>query len=225
MSWGAVTRQRRRPQSPIFYTTALPSLRPPSCVSREGWALTAQKWILPWTLKRNLHWGALFLWIQRGCGQTHPCHPGSPWVPSEFTWLEINGRKAVCLSDGLEPDPRAGPRFWVQSLRPDGPHLLPLAHLSSAPRPLSPWVFPEGWAQHSSCFLSLCQWWSLWWERGQMVVGSTLTPRTNPPEDLCISPYEWSILKLRMRCGLQRCLGEMVSPWLTSPGMRVCWVT
>ena len=37
--------------------------------------------------------------------------PGSPWVPSEFTWLASKGGKAVCLSDGLEPDPRAGPRF------------------------------------------------------------------------------------------------------------------
>lgn len=37
--------------------------------------------------------------------------PGSPWAPSEFTWLEIKGGKAVCLSDGLEPDPRAGPPF------------------------------------------------------------------------------------------------------------------
>ena len=37
--------------------------------------------------------------------------PGSPWVSSEFTCLVSKGGQAVCLSDGLEPDPRAGPPF------------------------------------------------------------------------------------------------------------------
>ena len=33
--WGAVTRQRRRPHTPVFYTTTLPFLTPQPCGRRD----------------------------------------------------------------------------------------------------------------------------------------------------------------------------------------------
>ena len=52
--WGAVTRQRRRPHTPIFYTTTLPSLTPQPCGRRDVSSLT-QGWIVPWSMRRNFH--------------------------------------------------------------------------------------------------------------------------------------------------------------------------
>ena len=52
--WGAATRQRRRPHTPIFYTTTLPSLTPQSCGRRDVSSLT-QGWIVPWSMRRNFH--------------------------------------------------------------------------------------------------------------------------------------------------------------------------
>ena len=52
--WGAVTRQRRRPHTPIFYTTTLPSLTPQPCGRRDVSSLT-QGWIVPWSMRRSFH--------------------------------------------------------------------------------------------------------------------------------------------------------------------------
>lgn len=69
--------------------------------------------------------------------------PGSPWAPSEFSWLVSKGGKAVCLSEAWNQIPGqvplSEPRVPVLMAPP-----LPHAHVSSAPRPLSPWVFPQG---------------------------------------------------------------------------------
>ena len=52
--WGAVTRQRRRPHTPVFYTTTLPSRTPQPCGRRDVSSLT-QGWIVPWSMRRNFH--------------------------------------------------------------------------------------------------------------------------------------------------------------------------
>ena len=51
----------------------------------------------------------------------------------QMAWNQIPGQ--VHLSE---------PRIPVLNAPTSCPHLLPLADLSSAPRPLSPWLFPQG---------------------------------------------------------------------------------
>ena len=52
--WGAVTRQRRRPHTPVFYTTTLPFLTPQPCGRKDVSSLT-QGWIVPWSMRRSFH--------------------------------------------------------------------------------------------------------------------------------------------------------------------------
>jgi hypothetical protein len=93
----------------------------------------------------------------------------------------------------LEPDPRASPPIWAQSLHLDGPHLLPLANLSSAPRPLSPWVFPQGWASTDPASFPYAsdghcdgredRWWCApCWPHGQIHLRTSVFPLMNDPD-------------------------------------------